>query len=114
MKKYLWHLILVVFAVVGIVTAEHVKIANDRGRLLGQLRDAASIVSASSPDSAEANAAMQRGTLIAAGWPCHWWENQETVRSETAQLFTTLIAINRSNNTESKAAAESDKAPSNH
>ena len=95
MRRYLWPVTVVAIVAISLGTAEYVKIANERGHLFSQLEDAASIVSENPAESAEALAAMERGTLIAASWPCHWWEDSESVRSETAQRFTNLIALNR-------------------
>lgn len=108
MKKYMWPLIVMLFAVVGMGTAEYVKVSNDRGHLLGQMEEAAEVVSAYPPESAEAHAAMERGTLIALGWPCHWWENREAARSKATDLFANLVAskLKRGNGSQAVPAEE--------
>jgi hypothetical protein len=100
MKKYIWPLIVVLLTVVGAGAVDYVKIADERGRLLGQLDDAAAVVTAYPPDSPEALAAKERGTMIAVAWPCHWWEDRQAVKSRAEEVFENLIAQKRQNNTQ--------------
>ena len=95
MKKYVLPLIFVMVALVGAVGAEYVKVSSERGVLLGQFEEAAAVVSAHPPESPEALAAIERGRLIALGWPCHWWEDPQVERSRAATLFENLIAGQR-------------------
>ena len=113
MNKYFWPLIVVLMTFVGVGAAEYVKIANERGRLLGQLKEAAAVVSTYPPDSPEALAAKERGTMIAVGWPCHWWEDRQAVRSKTTELFENLIALKRQNNAQVDPSSQSDQPAEN-
>ena len=97
MKKYIWPLIVVLLALVGAAAVDYVKIADERGRLLGQLDEAAAVVSANPPDSPEALAAKERGTMIAVAWPCYWWEDRQAVKSRATEVFENLIAAKRQN-----------------
>jgi hypothetical protein len=107
MKKYIGPLVVVMMTVIGVETVEYVKTANERGRLLGQLQEAAAVVSVYPPDSPEALAAKERGTMIAAGWPCLWWEDRQAVRSKTTGLFENMVALKRRDH----AQADPDKQP---
>jgi hypothetical protein len=113
MKKYFWPLIVVLITFVGVGAAEYVKIANERGRLLGQLNEAAVVVSANPPESAEARAAMERGTMIVVGWPCHWWEDRQSVRSKATEVFENLVALKRQSNAQADPTTLSNQATEN-
>ena len=69
MRRYLWPVTVVTIVAISLGTTEYVKIANERGHLFSQLEEAASVVSENPAESAEALAALERGTLIAAGGP---------------------------------------------
>lgn len=109
MKKYIWPLIVVLLTLAGTGAIKYVKVADERGRLLGQLEGAAAVVSAYPPDSIEARAAIERGTMIAVGWPCHWWEDRQAVRSKATETFENLIALKRQNNPPTDPIKKSDQ-----
>jgi hypothetical protein len=107
MKKFVWPLIVVLLMLVVMGTADYVKIANQRDRLLGQLEEAAAVASTFPPDSPEALAAKERGTMIAFAWPCYWWEDGQAVKSRAVEVFQNLIAQKRQINPQ----PEPDKKP---
>lgn len=109
MKKYIWPLIVVLLMLVVVGAADYVKIADQRSRLLGQLDDAATVVSSFPPESPEALAAKERGTMIAAGWPCHWWEDRQAVKSKAEEVFENLIAQKSQNNKQADPAKKPDQ-----
>lgn len=113
MKKYFWPVVVVLMTVVGVETVQYVKTSDERGRLLGQLNEAAAVVSAYPPDSPEALAAKERGTMIAAGWPCLWWEDRQAVRSKTTGLFENLIALKRQDNAQASPAKQPEQPAGN-
>ncbi len=110
MKKYVWPLILVLAALVGGGAVDYVKIADERGHLLEQLKDAAAVVTTYPPDSIESRAAMERGTMIVAGWPCHWWEDREAARQKAEVVFVNLIAVYRRNTPQANPAKEAGES----
>jgi hypothetical protein len=106
MKKYIWPLTLMLITLAGAGAVDYVKTASARGRLVDKLNEAAEVASAYPPDSAEAQAATERGTLIALGWPCNWWEDQQAVRSRISETFENLIARKRESQRQTEGAAK--------